>query len=410
MSGKKAGRKTAPRLSGTGRSSRGERAEGGGSPRPYRGEAGRERPTPRGLRLTAWFARHERDLPWRGPFPRDPYRVLVAEVMLQQTQAARVAPAFARFLARFPDLADLAAAPVEAVLAAFSGLGYYRRARLLHQAARAVVARGGWPRDVAGLRALPGLGAYTAAAVAAFAFGGAEPPVDGNVARVAARQQALSRPLGSAALARAGHALGRALHADAPGPAVFEALFELGATVCTPDAPRCGECPLGDGCAGRATSAPTRFPLPRATRPAEDHVWVALWLERPDGAVLLERVSEGPILRGLWLPPFAPVPAAGAPAAAAAALARRHGHGGALAARPPVRHGITHRRITVHPFAAAATSRARDPGPAERLDPDELGWYHPEAPGVATSTLLGKLLRACSGARRPAIRKAERDA
>jgi A/G-specific adenine glycosylase len=392
--------------------SRGKRAVGGGSPRPCRGEGGRESPPLKGVRLTAWFARHERDLPWRGPFPRDPYRVLAAEVMLQQTQAARVAPAFTRFLARFPDLARLAAAPVEEVLAAFSGLGYYRRARLLHEAARAVVARGGWPRDLEGLRALPGIGAYTAAAVAAFAFAGAEPPVDGNVARVAARRGALALPLGGAALLRAGRELGRALHRDAPGPAVFEALFELGATVCTPDAPRCGECPLADGCAGRATGAPERFPRPRPTRAAEEHVWVALWVERSDGAVLLRRVSAGPLLRGLWLPPFAPVGAAEAPAAAAAALARAHGQAGALEARPPVRHSITHRRITVHPYRLEARGPRPEPAGCSRasdLDPDGLGWYHPEAPGVATGALLGKLARACSGARRD-TGKAKRDA
>jgi A/G-specific adenine glycosylase len=369
-------------------------------------------PTP-GARLVEWFAHHQRGLPWRGPFPRDPYRVLVAETMLQQTQVARVAPAFARFLARFPDLARLAAAPVEAVLAAFSGLGYYRRARLLHQAAQAVVARGGWPRDAAGLRALPGLGAYTAAALAAFAFDGTEPPVDGNVARVAARRGALALPLGGGALGRAGQDLGRAFHRDAPGPAVFEALMELGATVCTPDAPRCAACPLADGCAGRARGHPERFPLPRPSRAPEDHAWVALWLTRADGAVLLRRVTDGPLLRGMWLPPFAPVAAGEAVADAAARLARSHGHAGGLAARTPVRHGITHRRITVHPFRLeAAGSRLEQTGcsRASDLDPDELGWYHPQAPGVATSTLLEKLRRACSDAASSMVRSARRKA
>jgi A/G-specific adenine glycosylase len=369
----------------------------------------------RGVRLVEWFSRHQRDFPWRGPFPRDPYRVLVAETLLQQTQAARVAPVFTRFLERFPDLRSLAAAPVEAVLAAFSGLGYYRRARLLHRAAQAIVLRGSWPRDAAGLRALPGLGAYTAAALGAFAFDGTEPPVDGNVARVAARRGALVLPLGSANLARAGCTLGRALHREAPGPTVFEALMELGATLCSPDAPRCAACPLADGCAGRATGAPERFPLPRPTRVAEHHVWVALWLRRADGCVLMRRVTDGPLLRGLWLPPFAPVAAAETPAAAAMALARSHGHAGALEAQIPVRHGITHRRITVHPFVAASeATRARDcntpPGRGDAPGPydDQLGWYDPQAPGVATSALLGKLLRACTDARPADARCASR--
>jgi A/G-specific adenine glycosylase len=360
-----------------------------------------------GVRLVAWFGRTQRDLPWRGPFPRDPYRVLVAETMAQQTQVARVAPAFARFLERFPDLARLAAAPVDDVLAAFSGLGYYRRARLLHQTAQAVAARGSWPRTVAGLRALPGLGAYTAAALGAFAFGGDEPPVDGNVARVAARRGALALPLGGAALQRAGLDLGRALHRDAPEPTVFEALMELGATVCTPESPRCGECPLADGCAARQAGTPGRFPLPRPTRAREDHVWVALWLWRPDGAVLLRRVTDGPVLRGLWLPPYAPLRAGETLAAAATALARSHGHAGGLEARAPVRHGITHRRITVHPFAATVfAGRARD-----RAPPDEaLGWYDARTPGVATSALLGKLFRACAGARPDGTRSTTRKA
>ncbi|HEX3318722.1 MAG TPA: A/G-specific adenine glycosylase [Solirubrobacteraceae bacterium] len=173
--------------------------------------------------LLHWYRREARDLPWRRT--RDPWAILVSEVMLQQTQAARVVPYYERFLDRFPDPAACAAAPAAAVLRAWSGLGYNRRALALHRAA-AVVAREGWPDDLA---ELPGVGPYTAAAVAAFAFGAAVLAVDVNVRRV---------------LARTGRAV------EAPTPELNQALMELGAIVCTKRAPRCGACPLADGCDG----------------------------------------------------------------------------------------------------------------------------------------------------------------
>src|ERR1700704_6553728 len=152
--------------------------------------------------LLRWYADHGRDLPWRGT--RDPYRVLVSEVMLQQTQAARVVPYLERFLARFPDERALAAAPTADILAAWSGLGYNRRALALQRAAR-IVAREGWPRDEAGLRRLPGVGPYTAAAVASFAFGAHVPAVDTNARRVIERLDRRRRP--PAALLRRAAAL-----------------------------------------------------------------------------------------------------------------------------------------------------------------------------------------------------------
>ena len=156
-----------------------------------------------GQRLVEWFRRGRRELPWRGPFPRDPYSVLVSEVLAQQTQVQRAAAAYPEFLRRFPSVAALAAAEVDDVLHAFAGLGYYRRARLLHLAARAIVARGGWPATARELESLPGFGPYTAAAVAAMAFGGDEPPVDGNVARVIARVYAITDDIKSSAGQRA---------------------------------------------------------------------------------------------------------------------------------------------------------------------------------------------------------------
>ncbi len=186
--------------------------------------------------LLRWYEREARDLPWRRT--RDPWAILVSEVMLQQTQAARVVPYYERFLARFPDPAACAAAPAAAVLRAWSGLGYNRRALALHRAA-GVVAREGWPDD---LSSLPGVGPYTAAAVASFAFGASVLAVDVNVRRVLSR---------------------RGLEIAEPSPQLNQALMELGATVCTARAPRCDVCPLAEGCGGPDAAAPRGRARPR---------------------------------------------------------------------------------------------------------------------------------------------------
>jgi A/G-specific adenine glycosylase len=193
--------------------------------------------------LLTWYARSARPLPWRAT--TDPYAILVSEVMLQQTQAARVIPFYERFLEQFPDAQALARAQTADVLAAWSGLGYNRRALALQRAARHV-ARHGWPRDARGLQHLPGVGPYTAAAVASFAFGEPVAAVDTNWRRVVARH-------GSA---------------PTPGPTVNQAMMELGATVCTARAPRCGGCPVEPGCAAAAAGGPA-VPPRRAggTRP-----------------------------------------------------------------------------------------------------------------------------------------------
>ena len=186
--------------------------------------------------LLRWYDGAARDLPWRRT--RDPWPIFVSEVMLQQTQAARVMPYYERFLERFPEPAACAAAPAAEVLRLWSGLGYNRRALALHRAAGAIVA-GGWPDD---LQALPGVGPYTAAAVASFAFGAPVLAVDTNVRRVLRRTK---------------------LAADAPTPALNQALTELGATVCTARSPRCGDCPLRDGCDGPEEAAPPAGGRPR---------------------------------------------------------------------------------------------------------------------------------------------------
>ncbi|HEX8103104.1 MAG TPA: A/G-specific adenine glycosylase [Solirubrobacteraceae bacterium] len=233
--------------------------------------------------LLDWYAAVARPLPWRAT--RDPYALLVSEVMLQQTQAARVVPYYERFLARFPDAAALAAAPVADVLRAWSGLGYNRRALALRAAAAHVVERG-WPADAAGLRALPGVGPYTAAAVAAFAWDEPVAAVDTNVRRVVARLDGTER--GPAALAaRAQELLG-----DHPAAVFNQAAMELGATVCTPRRPRCDVCPLAAGCASAGAVAP---PAPRARRDGPRFEDTDRWLRGRVVAALLagEPVPDG---------------------------------------------------------------------------------------------------------------------
>jgi A/G-specific adenine glycosylase len=234
--------------------------------------------------VLAWFGRAGRDLPWRAT--RDPYRVLVAEVLAQQTQAARAAAAWPRFLERFPDVAALAAATPAEVLRAWQGLGYNRRALALRETARAVVARGGWPGTVAELAGLPGIGPYTARAVACFALGLQVAPVDTNVARVLARALAGTDPSRLTPAARqrlADQAMAPPAHgpavAGAPDPsgrawAWSSALMDVGALHCRPR-PRCQDCPLEATCRWRALGSAAPPPRPRAQAPfaTSDRRW-----------------------------------------------------------------------------------------------------------------------------------------
>jgi A/G-specific adenine glycosylase len=222
-----------------------------------------------GRRLLAWYDRNRRDLPWRARpgESSDPYRVWVSEVMLQQTTVAATIPYYERFIARFPTVDALAAADLDKVLRLWAGLGYYARARNLHACARAVVDRHGghFPRSPAALRDLPGIGAYTAAAVAAIAFDECTVPVDGNVERVVARLFAIKDPLpqGRAVIRRAAERL-------APGRRggdFAQALMDLGATLCTPRFPACPRCPLRAACAAAAHGDPAAFPAKEAKRP-----------------------------------------------------------------------------------------------------------------------------------------------
>ena len=249
--------------------------------------------------LLAWYDANARALPWRSPpgtVPPAPYRVWLSEVMLQQTGTATVAPYYARFLARWPTVEVLAAADDGEVMREWAGLGYYARARNLLAGARAVVARGGWPRDEAGLRALPGVGAYTAAAVAAIAFDERAVVVDGNVERVVARLFAVDTPLPAAK--RTLHALADQLTPMTRAGDHAQAMMDLGATLCTPRNPRCDACPIVAGCAGRAGGAPERFPVKAAKAVKPVRVGAAYWIE-VDGFVLLERRPAKGLLGGM---------------------------------------------------------------------------------------------------------------
>lgn len=269
--------------------------------------------------LLAWYDAHARDLPWRaapGAPPPEPYRVWLSEVMLQQTTTAAVAPYFRKFVDRWPSIEALAAADDGEVMAAWAGLGYYARARNLLACARAVAARGGFPHDEAGLRGLPGLGDYTAAAVAAIAFGQRAVVIDGNVVRVVSRLFGIAEPLPARAAIRAA---ADAITPDARPGDFAQAMMDLGATVCTPKAPRCLLCPLAPRCRARAEGAPERYPIRAAKASRRQRTGTAFWIER-DGAVWLVRRTPGGLLGGMralpddgWsarsdgtgLPPFA---------------------------------------------------------------------------------------------------------
>ena len=215
-------------------------------------------------RLLAYYDGGHRDLPWRTT--RDPYRIWLSEIMLQQTRVETVEPRYRRFLERFPTVDALAAASAEEVCEEWAGLGYYSRARNLHSAARQVVEEHGGrlPAGATELRRLPGIGRYTAGAISSIAYGLPEPVVDGNVARVLSRLDAVSAPASSAAGSAHLWALAGTLARGPRAGDVNQALMELGATVCTPRAPRCESCPLRSGCVARAQgSAESSFTSPR---------------------------------------------------------------------------------------------------------------------------------------------------
>lgn len=268
----------------------------------------RERAQAMRAALLCWFDRERRELPWRAAAGEsaNPWAVLVSEVMLQQTTVATAAQRFPAFMARFPTPAALASSSLEEVLVAWQGLGYYRRARLLHACARAIVAAHGGrvPDTPEQLRALPGLGAYSAFAVAAIAFNRPVLPVDGNVARVGARLLGLSMP---AHRVRATVARELAMLAEGPRPGdLAQALIELGALICRPRAPACDRCPLQRFCCAAESGRPEDFPLPSQRKTLPVRSTMAFFLQRPDGAILFRRRPEEGLLGGMIELPSSP--------------------------------------------------------------------------------------------------------
>ncbi len=302
--------------------------------------------------LRGWYRTHRRDLPWRRS--RDPYAIWISEVMLQQTTVATVAPRWERFLRSFPTLERLAGASEEEVMAAWSGLGYYSRARNLHAAARAIARGGRFPSTSASLQKLPGFGPYTAAAVASIAFGERVAAVDTNVERL------LSRYLGVVGSEGRRSRLRRAAAALVPPARAGDhnqAMMELGATVCRPARPSCGECPLAPGCSARRAADPARFDLPRGSRRPRQ-VTLEAGLARRRGRLVL--VPDLEMVRGHLTLPCTAVEEAGQPGAA---LGRRWPELAGRTARRVrslgrISHSVLDRRYTVHLFAVEEGDRS----------------------------------------------------
>jgi A/G-specific adenine glycosylase len=303
-------------------------------------------------RLLAWYDASHRALPWRFPqHGADPYRVWLAEVMLQQTQVRAAIPYYERFVARYPTLEALAAADDDAVFALWSGLGYYARCRNLLAAARAALARhDGLPASVELLRALPGFGPYTAGAVASIAFAIPAPAVDGNVARVLSR---LFLVEGESASPRVRDRLwaiaGALVPAERPGD-FTQALMELGATVCPKAAPACARCPVATLCGARAAGRQHALPAPRR-RPARSQRTIACAVVLRGRDVFLTRRPEGGLFGGLWAPPAVELEGAGDALPALRAAVRELGGKGRVGRElAAVTRTLTHRELTLRAF------------------------------------------------------------
>ena len=296
-------------------------------------------------RLIQHYVDNYRRLPWRSPPgapAADPYRVWLSEVMLQQTTVTTVQPRFERFVARWPTVNALAAARDEDILGEWAGLGYYARARNLIACARQVASAGSFPETSAALRELPGIGAYTSAAIAAIAFGEKAPAVDTNVERVVARLHALAAPAG----AEIERLVLDLMPADRPGDFV-QAMMDLGATVCRPRNPRCGQCPLQRDCVAFATGNPEAFPARKLKKARPHKHGVAYWIQRQGQVWLVRRPAKG-LLGGM---------------AALPGGEWTEAHGPPINPIGTVRHVFTHFSLDLHLVP--------------RADPVGDGWWHP---------------------------------
>ena len=346
--------------------------------------------------ILAWWDKGHRDMPWRQS--RDPYAIWVSEIMLQQTQVATVVPYYRRFLRAFPSVDALAAAPPEAVLKAWEGLGYYSRARNLHRAAQQIIERHGGkvPQGVAALRALAGVGRYTAGAIASIALGHDEPAVDGNIARVLSRLFALTRvSSGAAASATLWKHAAALLPAGKAGD-FNQAMMDLGATICLPVGPRCGDCPIRPDCRAHARDLQERIPRTKKARPLPHYLVVAAVLWRRGRILIAHRLAEG-LLGGLWELPGGKVNQG---EGLTEALVREVREEVGLELAGPVeplaviRHAYSHFRITMHVYQCRGVR-----GRARALASQRVRWVRPTDLGAfafpkATLKALEELSRA----------------
>ncbi len=342
-------------------------------------------------RLLAWFDEQARDLPWRRN--TDPYPVWLSEVMLQQTRVETVIPYFHHFLERYPTVEDLAEAEIDQVLALWSGLGYYRRARQLHAAAIQIAQRGGFPETLDGLKALPGIGDYTAAAVGSIAFGVVEPVLDGNVERVLGRFLALEEdPKSSAGRLRLRAAARELLDPARPGDS-NQALMELGAMRCKVKIPTCRLCPLQEDCAAHQRGEVERFPVPRKRKATQKLGLVAVVVvdSTEERFLLFRRPEDSPLLAGTWEVPWVEASQGRdrEPSVVTEGLGRRYGGSWRLEERiGEARHSITFRalRVAVHRATQVGAGEPGTEGP-------EAGWFRRgDIEALATSSLVGKVL------------------
>ncbi len=352
------------------------------------GDCGRPDPS----RLLAWYDRHRRRLPWRA-LPgeaADPYRVWLSEVMLQQTTVTAVAPYYAKFLARFPTVEALAAAEIDDVFKLWAGLGYYARARHLHACAKAVLMRHGgvFPSTEAELADLPGIGPYTASAVAAIAFDGPASPVDGNVERVVARLYAVEDELPGAKPAI--RALAERLRPPQRPGDFAQAMMDLGATICTPKSPACALCPFLDGCAARRRGDPETFPRKAKKREGQLRRGASFVALRADGHLLVRTRPARGLLGGMTEVPTTEFLADFDESRALDAAPGLGGGRGARATRwrrlpGVVTHVFTHFPLELVVFRAEV--------PAAAATPDGMRWIAPQdVRGAAFPTLMRKVL------------------
>ena len=343
-------------------------------------------------RLRAWYARHARDLPWRRN--GDPYRVWVSEIMLQQTQVATVEDYFERFMAAFPSIEALARADEQEVLRLWEGLGYYRRARQLHQAAEVIVRQhgGSFPRDAESVRRLPGIGRYTAGAILSIVFDAREPILEANTSRLFSRLLAYRGDPAKAAGGRLLWAMAEILLPRRHTGAFNQALMELGSQVCLPRVPRCEACPVASLCRARAEGLEAEIPAVKAKRPPERRHEAAVIIRRR-GRVLLVRCPEGGRWAGLWDFPRFPVHAEHPDAL------RRELIGGVrrqtgVQIEPgshlkTIKHGVTRFRITLDCYEARYVA-----APDGKAGAAEMRWLRPaELAAVPLSTTGRKLSR-----------------